>query len=574
MYFGILRKGVRSAHMLAATSLLLILPAPQITARSFSFAQTFQRTARTSSLASRSTFLAMTATTSSSTTVKSLEESSEAYRSLIKQLNTVSQLERASAVLSYDEMVFMPHSPETAKERGLQKAAMAAVIHEKSTDPQIEKWIAQAESDLKEQEDTEAQSVLRLTKKDFVKNARVPGDLVAKAAELASSAYSKWVKARTDNDYESFSPVLQECFDVAMETAKHRRDSEDIASYDEMLDQFEVGMPSTRIDDLFSEVREALVPLIEKVLASSTKPSTDPLHGTFPVEKQKEMNEKIVKALGFDTNHGRIDVSVHPFTTSFSPMDVRITSRFREDEWYQGLAGSVHECGHAIYEQNMGNSGLKVDTALSMGMHESQSLFWERHIGLSKPFWKWACPMINESFDTEHSPEDLYGAVNAVSQSLIRVEADELTYPLHVVLRYGIERDVIEGSLEVKDIPKRWNDDMKSLLNIEVPSDTKGCLQDVHWAGLAFGYFPTYLIGSMTAAQLAHYCKVEFPNLDSMIENGEFKEIKEWLTKIVHVHGSRYESLDEHLEDQLGEKLNPKYFIQYLTEKYSELYAC
>lgn len=321
-------------------------------------------------------------------------------------------------------------------------------------------------------------------------------------------------------------------------------------------------------------MKEALVPLIERILSSESKPSTEPLKGSFPIDKQKELCEKIVTSLGFDTNHGRIDVSVHPFTTSFSPMDVRITSRFRDDEWYQGLASSVHECGHAMYEQNLGNSGLKVDSALSMGMHESQSLFWERHIGLSKPFWKWATPMFHEKFETAHSSEEMYGAVNAVSQSFIRVEADELTYPLHVVLRYGIERDVIEGTLEVKDIPKRWNDDMKAFLNIDVPSDAKGCLQDVHWSGLAFGYFPTYLIGSMTAAQLAHYCQKEFPTMDSMIENGEFEPIKKWLTEKVHKHGSRYESLDQHLEDQLGEKLNPQYFIDYLTEKYTDLYKC
>jgi len=513
-------------------------------------------------------------TETAATKPKTLEEYSESYKNLVKQLSTVSQLERAAAVLNYDEMVFMPGSPETSQQRGLQKSAMASVIHEKSTDLKIGDWIDQSEVDLKELEDRDASAVLRLTKKGFVKNSRVPADLVAKEAELQSRAYMGWVKARTEDKYEIFEPFLQECFETSMQIANAKRDSEDIATYDEMLDQFEVGMASTRIDELFSEVRQALVPLIEKVLASESKPSTDALHGTFDLEKQKELNEDIVKQLGFDTNHGRIDVSVHPFTTSFSPMDVRITSRFREDEWYQGLAGSVHECGHAIYEQNLGNSGLKIDSALSMGMHESQSLFWERHVGLSKPFWKWATPQFNAKFDAEYTSEDMYGAVNAVSQSFIRVEADELNYPLHVVLRYGIERDVIEGTLEVKEIPKRWNADMKSLLNIDVPSDAKGCLQDVHWSGLAFGYFPTYLLGSMTAAQLAHYCHQEFPEMDEMIEKGEFKEIKAWLTEKVHKHGSRYNSLDEHLEDQLGEKLNPKYFIAYLTEKYSELYKC
>ena len=318
--------------------------------------------------------------------------------------------------------------------------------------------------------------------------------------------------------------------------------------------------------------------MIANILDSGGAPSTDPLRAgkdadEFPIEQQKELSRRIVTAIGFNETIGRIDVSVHPFTTSFSPNDVRITSRFRDDEWYQGLAGTIHEGGHAIYEQQLPSSALSIDTALSMGTHESQSLFWERHVGLSKPFWKWATPQLQELFDDfEYSAEEVYGAVNAVSRSLIRVEADELTYPLHVILRYNIEKDVIQGNLDVKEIPTRWNKDMKNLLNVDVPSDDVGCLQDVHWSGLAFGYFPTYLIGSATAAQLAHYCRVDFPDMDHKMERGEFADIREWLSNKVHSHGRRYKSLDAMLEDQLGEKLNPKYFIEYLTEKYSDLY--
>jgi Zn-dependent M32 family carboxypeptidase len=240
---------------------------------------------------------------------------------------------------------------------------------------------------------------------------------------------------------------------------------------------------------------------------------------------------------------------------------------------YQGLAGSIHEGGHAIYEQNLVSSALSIDSAFTMGTHESQSLFWERHIGLSKSFWKFATPLLHEIFDDyDYSSEEVYGAVNAASKSLIRVEADELTYPLHVILRYNIEKDVFSGNLAVSDINKRWNDDMKQLLDTEVPSDDKGCLQDVHWSALAFGYFPTYLIGAIAAAQLFHYCEQDIADLDQKVERGEFHEIKEWLTNKVHRHGKRYESLDALLEDQLGEALNPNYFIDYLTQKYTDLY--
>jgi len=321
-------------------------------------------------------------------------------------------------------------------------------------------------------------------------------------------------------------------------------------------------------------VKSALVPLISRVLASPSKPSEEPLEGTFDIGKQQQLSETLVKAIGYQPEKGRIDVSVHPFSSSMSASDVRITSRFREDEWYQGLAGTIHEGGHAIYEQNLEHSAVSLDAALSMGTHESQSLFWERHIGLSKPFWRFAHPHLPEldaSFQN-YTPEEVYGAVNRVSNSFIRVEADELTYPLHVILRYTIEKDVIGGKLAVGDISKRWNEDMKSLLDVDVTSDDKGVLQDVHWSALAFGYFPTYLIGAIAAAQLFHYCEKDIPDIDARIEAGDFQPIKDWLKDKVHKHGRRYESLDGMLEDQLGEPLNSKYFIEYLTAKYTDLY--
>lgn len=408
-----------------------------------------------------------------------------------------------------------------------------------------------------------------------MENQRVPSALAAKAAALSAAAYSAWVEAKDAKDFEQFAPTLQECFETAMEIAAAKQGSSENV-YKQMLDEFEMGMSQDRIDTIFEQVQQALVPLIAKVTSdAATPPSTDPLHGTFDLDQQQALSETLVKAIGFNTEQGRIDVSVHPFTSSMSASDVRITSRFREVEWYQGLAGTLHEGGHAIYEQNLPKgSALSIDTAFTMGAHESQSLFWERHVGLSKAFWKYATPLAQDSLPAlqEYSSEELYGAVNALTRSLIRVESDELSYPLHVILRYNIEKDVIAGTLAVKDISERWNSDMKELLNIDVPSDDKGALQDVHWSALAFGYFPTYLIGAIAAAQLEHYCQKDIPNMDQLIEKGEFGEIKEWLTNKIHRHGRRYESLDAMLEDQVGESLNPKYFIDYLTNKYTDLY--
>ena len=482
-------------------------------------------------------------------------------------------------------------------------AVLATITHEKSTDPEIGKLIDKAMSDLNElstsceeeangegvgkvssEELTNAKRILELEKAEYTKRVCIPSELAGRKAKLEAAANQAWVSARENNDFHSFAPLLKDCFDTAAEIASLQRGEENkdtISLYSQMLDEFEMGMPAERIDTLFDEVQSALVPFIAKIRASENQPSLAPLSGRkFNIDAQKEACRTIVNAIGFDEGHGRIDVSVHPFTMSLSSgADVRITSRFTDDEWYQGLMGTIHEGGHAMYEQNLQDSDLTVDTALSMGVHESQSLFWERHVGKSKEFYHWAQPILKKAFEKDgqeefpYSAEELYAAVNAVDfNNLIRVEADELTYPLHVILRYNIERDVVSGDLDINDIPKRWNADMKKFLDIDVPDDTRGCLQDIHWSFLAIGYFPTYLIGALMAAQLAHYCKQDIPDMNAKIQRGEFEEIRKWLTSKVHVHGKRYKSLDDMLVAQVGERLNTKYFIDNLTMKYTELY--
>lgn len=472
-------------------------------------------------------------------------------------------------------------------------AVLATIAHEKSTDPEIGELLEKATKDMlelsascagddsEELDLTEAKRILELEKAAYKKRTCIPSEMAARKAELEASANYAWVKAREANDFAAFAPSLQDCFDTAKEIADLQRGEENkdsISLYSQMLDEFEMGMPAERIDTLFDEVQSALVPFIAKIRASENKPSLAPLSGKFNIDAQKEACRTIVNGIGFDESQGRIDVSVHPFTMSLSGADVRITSRFTDSEWYQGLMGTIHEGGHAMYEQNLQDSDLSLDSALSMGVHESQSLFWERHIGKSRAFYQWARPILTEAFDKDgeefgYSAEELYAAVNAVDfTNLIRVEADELTYPLHVILRYNIERDVVAGDLDVDDIPARWNKEMKHFLDIDVPDDSRGCLQDIHWSFLAIGYFPTYLLGAMMAAQLAHYCKQDLPDMDAMVEKGEFEEIRKWLTKKVHMHGRRYKSLDELLVAEVGEPLNSKYFIDNLTEKYSDLY--
>ena len=503
----------------------------------------------------------------------SLADTSASYTKLLQRLQQITHLNQAKSVLSYDQLVFMPKAASTG--RGAQMSALATLIHETTTAPELKEWLDQAMLDASDSDDMDAKRLLQLEHKSLAELERIPTTLAARVASLGASAYTSWVECKGRNDYAAFCPTLQECFDTSMEVATKKRGDKTYSLYTQMLDEFEMGMSQQRIDDIFGEIQAALVPLIAKVLSSDQQPSTSPLEGHFDLIAQKEFCQDIVTALGYNVDHGRIDVSVHPFTMAFSPQDVRITSRFRTDEWYQGLAAMIHEGGHAMYEQSLGASATNLDSALSMGTHESQSLFWERHVGLSKEFWDWATPKLKQkfpdNFSSRLSADEVYAAVNAVAPSLIRVEADELTYPLHVILRYNIEKSVIGGELDVKDIPARWNADMKSMLNVDVPNDAKGCMQDVHWSALAFGYFPTYLIGSATAAQLAYYCEKDL-GMAAKVKNGEFSAIKTWLTDKVHRHGRRYDSLDALLLDQVGETLNPKYFIQYLTEKYSDLY--
>ena len=507
----------------------------------------------------------------------------------------------------------MAQSDRASLARGKQMAVLATITHEKSTDTEIGTLIDKAMEDLNElssstsssscdeeainngkdggggnvkisnEELTTAKRILELEKAEYTKRVCIPSELAGRKAKLEAAANQAWVQARENNDFHSFAPALKDCFDTAAEIASLQRgnDENKKSLYSQMLDEFEMGMPAERIDVLFDEVQSALVPFIAKIRSSAgNQPSLAPLSGRkFNIDAQKEACRTIVNSIGFDEGHGRIDVSVHPFTMSLSGSDVRITSRFTDDGWYQGLMGTIHEGGHAMYEQNLQDSDLTVDTALSMGVHESQSLFWERHVGKSKAFYKWAQPILKDAFekdgqeDFSFSAEELYAAVNAVDfTNLIRVEADELTYPLHVILRYNIERDVVSGDLDVNDIPKRWNADMKKLLDIDVPDDTRGCLQDIHWSFLAIGYFPTYLIGALMAAQLAHYCEQDIPDMNAKIEHGEFEEIRKWLTSKIHKHGKRYKSLDDMLVSQIGEPLNTKYFIDNLTKKYTELY--
>ena len=332
------------------------------------------------------------------TTTKSLEEYSPSYETLLEKLRTLTILKRVSGVLNYDRMVMMPQSDNSSKQRGQQLSIIASIMHEKATESEIHDLIEKAKNDLVEMEHSQQQQqrrqqdtneintldehcILKLAKKSYEKKVRIPPSLEARRAGLSSKAYSKWVKAREQKDFNIFVEDLEECFETAKEVATALRTDKDTSLYTQMLDEFEMGMDGTRIDEIFGKIERALKPLIAQVKESEYKPNTAPLQGTFNIMKQKEMAKNVVTQIGFDLDKGRIDESVHPFHMSLGTSDVRITSRFRDDEWSLGLAATVHEGGHAMYEQNLGDTDLEIDEYLSMGMHESQALFWQRHVG-------------------------------------------------------------------------------------------------------------------------------------------------------------------------------------------------
>ncbi|KAI7846262.1 hypothetical protein COHA_000242 [Chlorella ohadii] len=520
---------------------------------------------------------AAAATAAAATAVK------QDYEALCKKLKEVSALSGISGLLGWDEMVFLPSN--AVNSRAAQKSALAGVLHEKQTEAEIGQLLQrlQAANLAAEGLNEYEQATVREAARDYRKLTAVPKELAQREAELESRGYQAWVKARQDSDFSQFAPVLQEWVDLRREKARLVDPSRPV--YDVLLDDYEKGVTAARLDEVFGQVKAGLVPLLADLRARGKAPSG--------VEIGR-LCHKIAVALGFSLDSGRLDVSVHPFTGGAHPTDVRMTTRFKQDDLTEGITGAIHETGHALYEQgrNLEYDGLPVNQALGMGVHESQSLLWERMVGLSRPFAAYLLPLMREHFPqlpTEQSPEDLYAALNIIKDpSMIRVESDEVTYPMHIILRYELEKALVEGSIEVADLPRLWNEKMKEYLGCEPESDARGVLQDVHWSAGLFGYFPTYSLGAMYATQIfkASWARLlmgdavgyktaaekELPGLADDIAAGKFERLKGWLNEKIHKVGSLPASGDELMTSVTGAPLQPQVFLDYLRDKYSQLY--
>lgn len=500
------------------------------------------------------------------------------YKNLQIRLKEIENLNGVRGLVGWDEMVMMKEGSSDA--RNNQKAALAAVIHEKSTSEELRRLIQELEAaDLKQLESDFDRATVRDAARDLRIATGKSKEQTMKEAELEGAGYQAWVDARSNNKYETFEPVLKQIVQLKKEIAASTHPGLDL--YDANIDAYERGMKSTRLDDILGSAKQRLAPLIRKVCQSPVKAKYEPpasLKGSdaWDVEKQAAMCREVADALGFDFTKGRLDVSVHPFTGGSHPTDVRITTRYSTGDWLQGVAGTVHEVGHALYEQgrNPAYDGLPVSRALSMGVHESQSLLWERMVFQSPEFWHWITPIVHKHFPhtADVTADQFYEFVNQVSPSFIRVDADELTYPLHIVLRYEIEKGLFDGTVATNQIPSIWNRKMKESLDIVVEKDSQGCLQDIHWSLGSLGYFPSYTLGAMIAAQLFETAEKQIPDIRSQIRKGEFKQLREWLRTHVHEVGSLHESPDALLTAVTGKPLDPNIYVNYLEKKYTSLY--
>jgi carboxypeptidase Taq len=410
--------------------------------------------------------------------------------------------------------------------------------------------------------------------KDYEKNKKIPETEYREYVVLQSKAESIWEEAKNKSDFHMFSPYLEKLVDFNKRFIDYWGYEDH--KYNTLLDLFEPGMTVNKLDAVFGELRDRIVPLVQQINASTHKPTTDFLFDTFPKDQQKALSHVILEQIGYDFQAGRLDETVHPFAMGLNPGDVRITTKYDEGDFRTALFGTIHECGHAVYEQNISKDlmGTPLCTGTSMGIHESQSLFFENFIGRNANFWERNYDLLkrhsNGQFD-HVTLEDFYRAINESKPSLIRIEADELTYPLHVIVRYEIEKGLFNDEIEVKDLPHIWNEKMEEYLGVRPSNDAEGVLQDVHWSGGAFGYFPSYALGYIYAAQLKVAMLKDIPDFDQHLKNGETAVIRNWLNEHIHQYGKLKKPL-ELLQKTTGEGLNAQPLIEYLEQKYKQVY--
>lgn len=490
------------------------------------------------------------------------------YKELTNELKRITHLRDVGKLLTWDEAVNLP--PNSADKRASESAALAEVIHRECTDLQIGQWLEELEDskDLTPEEET----VVRETRRKYNRAVKIPKEFVAKKAEAKSRAYHVWVKARENVDFSLFAPNLEEQLELARQEAVFV--DKEMDPYDYFLDRYDPGVGAAMIEKVFAELKAELVPFVEKIVNAPVKPDTSLLKN-FQVESQRLFALEVTKQLGFDYSCGRLDATVHPFCGG-NPLDTRMTTRFFENSPLNSLFGAIHETGHALYQQGLPKEtyGTPLSEPVGFAIHESQSRLWENQVSRSRAFWNhWEVPYrehFKEQLENIGS-EDLYLIINAVKRNPIRVDSDEVTYNLHIILRFELEKMLFAGTLKVKDLPEAWNRLSQEIVGLAPKNDTEGVLQDVHWSLGFFGYFPSYCLGNMIAAQLWYTVLKAQPHLEEAIEKGNFSPLLEWLRTNVHSLGKHYSTIDL-VKKVTGEEISPKALMRYLSERYLPLY--
>ncbi|MGI9276510.1 MAG: carboxypeptidase M32 [Endozoicomonas sp.] len=493
----------------------------------------------------------------------------QAYNHLVERFKKLHRLHHLGSLAQWDQAAMMPAGGNQARSEAL--AELSSLTHELLTAPEVGNWLDEA-SQVEHDEFTGAS--IREMKTRWRNASVIPSELV-KARSLASSKCEHaWRTQRPENDWQGFSRNLEEVLKLVQEEATIRSEAAGISGYDALLDLYEPGMSSASLDELFSDVKSWLPDLIQKTTEQQQGEQVLTPEGPFPIEQQKALGQSVMELLGFDFHRGRLDISVHPFCGGV-PEDVRLTTRYKESDFVEALMGTIHETGHARYEQNRPRQllGLPVGEHRSMGIHESQSLLFEMQLGRSPAFLSLLRPLIiqhlgNGQEQTAFSQQNLEKIYSRVRPGLIRVEADEITYPAHIILRYEVEKSLVEGDMAVSDIPDAWNEKMQAYLGLSTEGDfSNGCMQDIHWPMASFGYFPSYTLGAMYAAQQFAAVKRQMPDVESMIRNGKLAPIFDWLQNNIWEQGCRYETA-ELVSKATGEPLNARYFREHLEQRY------
>lgn len=500
----------------------------------------------------------------------------DAYAELVRRSKELGVLNSCAAVLGWDQHTYMP--PKGAGLRGEQMAFLASLAHQKFTDPKVGELLATVEgSDLVRDPESDAAANVREWRRGYDRATKIPQSLVEELARVTTAAQQAWEQAKKKDDFATFRPHLERIVELKREEANAVGFKQH--PYDALIEEYEPGTTVAELKDLFAGLTRDLVPLMRAIADSPRKPDRSVLQREFPVERQKVFAEAAAVAFGFDFAAGRLDTTAHPFCSGFGPGDCRITTRYNPRFFSESFFGVLHETGHALYEQNLPaeHFGTPLGVACSFGIHESQSRLWENQVGRGRPFWDHFFPRLTQTFPGTLdgvTPEAWYFAINEVQPSLIRVEADEATYNLHIALRFELELALLGGDLAVADLPGAWNERFAALLGLAVPDDARGCLQDIHWSFGGIGYFPTYTLGNLYAAQFMAAAKRDLgpESVEEDFRRGQFGRLREWLTRNIHRHGQRYRA-GELCRRATGSALTPKSFLAYLTEKYGPLYG-